>query len=69
MGLKLKRQRRRIDGQLVYVYKLDRDILSDGDRRLILEAIERRYQMALIENSGNKPSTDLKLVKAIAVSS
>ena len=56
VGLKLKRQRKRIDGQLVYVYKLDREILCDGSRQLILEAIERRYQMALTENSGNKQS-------------
>ncbi len=57
VGLKLKRQRKRVDGKLIYVYKLDREILCDGDRRLILEAIERRYQMAIIENSSNKPST------------
>ncbi|MDJ0719663.1 MAG: hypothetical protein QNJ54_36470 [Prochloraceae cyanobacterium] len=61
----MKRQRKRVDGKLIYVYKLDRDLLCDraplrgsaeADRGIILEAIARRYQMALIENSPNKPS-------------
>ncbi|MDJ0719684.1 MAG: hypothetical protein QNJ54_36580 [Prochloraceae cyanobacterium] len=55
----MKRQRKRIDGQLVYVYKLDREVLDDGSRRIILEAIARRYQMAIIENSSNKQSSVL----------
>ncbi len=61
MGLKLKRQRKRVDGQLVYVYKLDREVLDDGSRQIILEAIERRSRMALIENSPDKQSTVLPI--------
>ena len=53
----MKRQRKRVDGKLIYVYKVDRDVLDDGSRWIILEAIALRYQMGLIDNSGNKPST------------
>ncbi|MDJ0726485.1 MAG: hypothetical protein QNJ38_15350, partial [Prochloraceae cyanobacterium] len=57
VGLQLRKQKKRVNGELTNLYQIDRQILNDRDRAIILEASDRKYQMALIENGRNKEST------------
>nr|MDJ0728349.1 hypothetical protein [Prochloraceae cyanobacterium] len=64
VGLQLRKQKKRVNGQLINIYQIDRQTLNDRaprsgryeDRITIQEASDRKYQMALIENGRNKES-------------